>query len=64
MGFLLITPMYFNATTADYEAARRAANNWCKENYTKFPDKYSSIEQCTQDWIDSGHAESLVPYWL
>ncbi len=63
LGFFLITPMYVDATTAQYEAARRAANNWCKKNYTKFPVKYSSIEQCTQDWIDSGYAEFLLPEW-
>ncbi len=58
---LAIFQTHLKAPDGELAAARRAAKNWCEKNWTNYPNKYTYIEQCTQKWIDSGHAEFLVP---
>jgi hypothetical protein len=63
LAVLVIFQMYLKATDGESAAALMAAKNWCKANWTNYPTKYTSIKQCTEKWIDSGHADFLLPDW-
>ena len=63
LAVLVISQMHLKATDGEFAAARCKARNWCKENWTNFPNEYTSIEQCTEKSINSGFAESLELRW-
>lgn len=63
LAVLVVFQTHLKATDGEFAAARRAARNWCEKNWTNYPNEYTDIEQCTQSWLNSGHAEFLVPNW-
>ncbi len=63
LAVLVIFQMHLKATDGEFAAALRAATNWCKANWTNYTTEYTSLEECIEKWIASGHADFLLPDW-